>query len=273
MRSNLRPSARAIDGPSEVLPTPGGPTKQRIEPRRVGLQPAHGEELEDAVLDLLDVVVVVVEHLARVLEVEVVLGRRVPRQRGDPLEVRADDAVLGGLRRQRLEALELAVDLLADLLGQLDRGELLAQLVGLGGRLVELAELLLDRLELLAQHVLALALVELGLDLVLDLRADRDDLELAREDLDEPAQALGDVDLLQQRLLLLGLQAQRAGDEVAERARVVDVRDRELQLLGQVRDLPRRCARTSAWTLRIERGRARATPGRRRAARRSRPTR
>ena len=32
MRTKLRPSARAIDCPSEVLPTPGGPTKQRIGP-------------------------------------------------------------------------------------------------------------------------------------------------------------------------------------------------------------------------------------------------
>ncbi len=32
MRVNLRPSVRAIDWPSEVLPTPGGPTKQRIGP-------------------------------------------------------------------------------------------------------------------------------------------------------------------------------------------------------------------------------------------------
>jgi hypothetical protein len=31
MRSNLRPIAAAIERPSEVLPTPGGPTKQRIE--------------------------------------------------------------------------------------------------------------------------------------------------------------------------------------------------------------------------------------------------
>ena len=45
-------------------------------------------------------------------------------------------------------------------------------------------------------------------------------------------------DQLEQLLLLLGLQAQRRGDEVAERARVVDVRGRELQLLGQVRDEP-----------------------------------
>ena len=32
MRVNLRPSVRAIDFPSDVLPTPGGPTKQRIGP-------------------------------------------------------------------------------------------------------------------------------------------------------------------------------------------------------------------------------------------------
>ena len=83
-------------------------------------------------LTLLDVVVVLVEHLAGVREVEVVLGARAPRQRRDPLEVGADDAVLGRRRRQLLQPRELAVDLLADLLGQLDRVDLLAQLVDLG---------------------------------------------------------------------------------------------------------------------------------------------
>ena len=32
MRTNFRPVALAIDIPSEVLPTPGGPTKHRIDP-------------------------------------------------------------------------------------------------------------------------------------------------------------------------------------------------------------------------------------------------
>ena len=58
---------------------------------------------------------------------------------------------------QLLQARELAVGLLAHLLGQLSSAELLAQLVRLGLGLVRLAELLLDRLELLAQEVLALA--------------------------------------------------------------------------------------------------------------------
>src|SRR3954453_19202085 len=86
MRSNARPSERAIDLPSDVLPTPGGPAAGRLaqgrlaragradeahdRAARVRLELAHREELEDAVLDLLDVVVVGVEYLAGVVEVE-----------------------------------------------------------------------------------------------------------------------------------------------------------------------------------------------------------
>jgi len=34
MRTNLRPSVLAIEWPSDVFPTPGGPTKHRIGPER-----------------------------------------------------------------------------------------------------------------------------------------------------------------------------------------------------------------------------------------------
>jgi hypothetical protein len=37
MRSNFRPIAAAIERPSDVFPTPGGPTKQRIPERASGL--------------------------------------------------------------------------------------------------------------------------------------------------------------------------------------------------------------------------------------------
>ncbi len=157
--------------------------------------------------------------------------------------------MLGRLRRQPLEALQLALGLLARVLGQLGRLDLLAQLVGLGLLLVHLAELLLDRLELLAQEVLALALLHLGLDLRLDPRADRDQLELAREQLGQPPQPLGHVALLEQLLTLLGLDAQRAGDHVRQLRRVVDVGHRDLQLLRQVRHLLDDLANV-AWTLR-----------------------
>ena len=126
--------ARAIERPSEVLPTPGGPTKQRIGPLRVLPQLAHGQVLEDAVLDLLEVVVVLVEDAAGVRDVEVVLGRGRPRQVDEPLEVGAHDGVLGRLRRDDAQALELVLGGLARLLRQVGVVDLLAQLVELGAR-------------------------------------------------------------------------------------------------------------------------------------------
>ena len=236
MRVNFRPSVRAIDWPSEVLPTPGGPTKQRIGPTDVALQLRDGEVLDDPFLHLVEVEVVLVEDAPRLLEVEVVLGHLVPRQRDDPVQVRADDAVLGRRRGQLLQPGELALRCLADILGQLQLGELRAELVHLGLLLVALAELLLDRLQLLAQEVLALALLHLRLDLRLDLRAELDHLELAAEDRRDRPEALLDVCGLEQLLFLPRLQAHGRCDEVGEDGRVVDVRRRELQLLGQVRD-------------------------------------
>ena len=145
--------------------------------------------------------------------------------------------MLGGRLGELLEPRQLAVDLGADVLGQLERGELLAQLVDLRLGGILLAQLVLDRLHLLAQDPLALALLHLGVDLALDLRADGDDVELARQHLGQAAQAAGHVDLLEQPLALLAADPQRAGDQVAERGRVLEVGDRHLQLLGEVRDL------------------------------------
>jgi len=54
--------------------------------------------------------------------------------------------VLGRLGWQALEALQLALGLLESVLGQVGRLYLLAQLRGLGPLLVDISQLLLDRL-------------------------------------------------------------------------------------------------------------------------------
>ena len=84
----------------------------------LGLELLDGQELEDAVLDVFQVVVVLVEHLAAVRDVQVVGGEDRPGQRHDPVEVGADDAVLGGGRGQLRQPVELAAGLLVHLLGQ-----------------------------------------------------------------------------------------------------------------------------------------------------------
>ncbi len=220
--------------PERGLAHAGRADEAEDRPVQVALELAHGEVLEDAVLDLLEVVVVAVEDLARVLDVEVVLARGVPGQRDDPVEVGADDRVLGAGRLDLGQALELALGGLADLVGQLELVELLAQLADLGLLLVGLAELLLDRLELLAQEVLALRLVDLGAHVGLDLGAQLEHLELAREDARELAQPLLDVGLFEQLLLVFGLDAHRAGHQERESAGLLDVGGRHLELLGQV---------------------------------------
>ena len=106
------------------------------------------------------------------------------------------------------------------LLGEVRLLDLRAELRDLGLLLVALAELLLDRLQLLAEEVLALGVLHLRLDLRLDLRAELEHLELAVEDDRQLAQARLDVGLLEELLLLVRLQAHRRRDEVGERARV-----------------------------------------------------
>src|SRR5262249_13227614 len=160
-----------------------------------------------------------------------------PGQIDEPLQVGPDDAVLGGHRGQLLQTAELPLGGLLRLLGQPGLLDPLAQLVDLDLLLVALPELLLDRLQLLAPEVLALPLVALGLARGLDLRYPPYYLELAGEDLREAPQPLADVDLLQQLLLLLDRDPQRAGDQAGEGRGVLEVGHSELQLLGQVRDL------------------------------------
>ena len=175
---------------------------------------------------------VALQHLGGAREVELLLAALSPRQLGDRLEVGADDLPLHRLARRALEARQLAVDLLARGLGQRQRGELLAQRVGVV-RLVALAELLLDRLELLAQVELPLPAAELLLDLRLDLLLGVDDGELALDEQQHAPQALLDRQRLEQRLPLGERHVQVGGDGVGELAGVVDLGEEAMDHLAR----------------------------------------
>ena len=137
---------------------------------------------------------VLVEHAAGVRDVEVVLGRRRPRQVDDPLEVGAHDAVLGRLDRNDAQPLELLLGGLARHLGRVGVLELLSQLVDLALARIAFAELLLDRPHLLAQVEVALVLRQLVLHLRLDLLPQLEQLDLAVEDAGQALEALAHVD-------------------------------------------------------------------------------
>ena len=148
--------ARAIDWPSDVLPTPGGPDEAEDRPLHVALELPHREVLDDALLDLVEVVVVLVEDAARFDGIEAVLGRLRPRHVQHPVDVGADHLVLGRGLRHALEAVHLARHgRSATASGR--RASAMRVRTSSSSCPSRLAELLLDGLELLAQVVPAAA--------------------------------------------------------------------------------------------------------------------
>jgi len=159
--------------PTTSLPTPGGPTSARIRTRAttalgaeaaLAPQHAHGEELEDAVLHVVEAFVVGVEDAPRVRHVRALLRVLAPGQLDDGVEPVAHPRLLGVLLTHALEPVELLFDREPDGIGELLVRELGAVLAG--GVVVTLAQLLADLLELAAQQQLALLLVRSSATLV-----------------------------------------------------------------------------------------------------------
>ncbi len=209
---------------------------------------AHGQKLEDAVLDVLEAVVVLVQDARGLGHVELLVGALVPRQLRDRLEIRADHLRFHGLAADPGEPLPFAVYFLARVLGKVERVELGAQLLQpVVGRPFALAELLLDRLHLLAQVHLALAAADLFLDLGLDVLLRRQDVHLALHVHEHAAQAVLDRKRLEQDLLLGDRDVEVPGDEVGQAAGLVHLGEDlvhrlfgEAQLLAELgRALPR----------------------------------
>ncbi len=146
-----------------------------------------------------------------------------PRDGDHPLEVVADHLRLAVALAHALQAAELALDLLAHLLGHVGLVDLRAQLVG-DGRVV-LAQLAPDRLHLLAQDVLALLLGGALLDVVADALAHLQLGEALALELERELEALGDVERLQQADLLLERQVGRVAGGVGQRAGLDDRAD------------------------------------------------
>ena len=184
----------------------------------------HGEILDDALLDLLEAIVVGIEDLLGEREVLLDLRLLVPRDREQPVEIVAHD---GGFRRHRRhlpQLLELVLRLLARFLGELGALDLLFEL----GELVFavfVAELLLDRLHLLVEIVLALRLLHLTLDAGADALLDLQHGDLALHQAEHLLQALGDARRLQDQLLVGNLDREMRGDRVGELGVVVDLLD------------------------------------------------
>src|SRR5262245_7219777 len=132
----------------------------------------HREVLDDAILDLLKAVMVLVEDDLRFIEVALDFVLDAPRDRQQPVEVVAHDRGLGRHRAHLAKLLQFAECLLLGFLGKLGLLNLLLDLGEVVAAFLAVAKLLLDRLHLLVQVVLALRLLHLTLDAAPDLLLD-----------------------------------------------------------------------------------------------------
>ncbi len=216
----------AVHRPRDRLGERGLADARRSDEREDGRlrlldQRAHREELEDALLDLVQAVVVLVEDHLGALEVAALLGLLVPRHRDQPVEIVARDRCLRRHRWHRLEPLELLDGLLLDVLRHPRLLDLLLELFDLVALLVLAAQLLLDRLHLLVEVVLLLCLLHLLFHARLDAAIDLEFVHLGFEDADDAAEALERRDDLEQVLLFVHTDEQVRGDGIGELARIV----------------------------------------------------
>ena len=216
---NSRPVAFATDLPRRGLADARRPDEAEDRPLQLVRARLHRQELDDPVLDLLQPVVVVVEHLLGEAEILLDLRLLAPGDRQHPLEVVAHHRRLGRHRAHRAELLQLADRLLPRLLGELGLVDALLELGGVVLAFALAAQLALDRLHLLVQVVLALGPLHLGLDAALDLLLDLQHGHLALHQAVDRLQPLADVGLLEKLLLLLELGAEMPGDGVGELGR------------------------------------------------------
>ena len=138
----------------------------------------HREVLDDALLDLVEAVVLGIEDLLRFVEVLLDLALDAPRDREQPVEIVAHDGRLGRHRAHLLELLQLGERLVLGFLRELGVLDLLLELGDIVAFL-GVAELLLNGLHLLIQIVLALRLLHLALDARADLALDLEHGDLA----------------------------------------------------------------------------------------------
>mmetsp|Transcript_13945 Transcript_13945/g.40701 ORF Transcript_13945/g.40701 Transcript_13945/m.40701 type:complete len:555 (+) Transcript_13945:632-2296(+) len=205
----------------------------------LALEEGHGHVLEDALLDVVEAAVVLVEDPLRLIDVRALLRGHAPGQRRHPLQVGPADVELG---RRLLEAFhpgQLLPDGVARLLGQaLELGGCLLQR-GDDGLLVVLVEveLLPELLELLGEEELPHLLRVLVLDARLELGLQPRALDVGLGQRQRPAQPRVGRSVREHGLQLVAGRQREAGHEVGQHQRVVHVAVLEQPLeLGLVRE-------------------------------------
>ena len=190
-------------------------------PIELGRELLDGHKFQNAVLDLAQTVVVLVENLRGLLNVQPVSGAPAPGQLKAGFDIIADHGRFGRTERHPRQLGVLLVQPFGHLGGQFrffdPRIILVALLVA---RFVDV-QLALDGLELLAEIDFALAALEVVADLGLNRAFQFDEVDLTAENAEQRLQPFFAVQNLNHLLPVLELDEERAAQTVGQQAGVV----------------------------------------------------
>ncbi len=187
---------------------------------RLVSQLAHRQELQDALLDIVQAVVVIVQDGAGADDVQNFLVALAPRHVGEPVDVIAHDGAFGTAAGGALQSGQFLEGFFLDLAGHARHFNFLAQGLDLGRPVFAAAEFLADGLHLLAQIVLALVGVHLLFDAPGHFLVHIEALEVAAQVLQHQGQALLNAAGVQHRLFFLDGPGSVVGDLVGQRSGV-----------------------------------------------------
>jgi len=177
--------------------------------------------------------VVPLEDLLGPLDVQLVVGTLQPGQIKQPVDVGLADGVFAGARRHAGQTSHFLLGHFLDVLGKIRFRQTLVQILDLHRCVVGVPQFPLDRLELLAQVILALILVDGLADLGLQLLPQLDDLQLANHDLGQGLQTLQWGVGLENRLFLMDIDVEVGGYEISQPTRIIDIHNDDLEFVGQ----------------------------------------
>ena len=190
----------------------------------------HGEVLKNAFLDLLEAVVIFLEHCLRFLQALEDLAALLPGHLDQPVDVVAYDGGFGRHRRHEFKFVELRGGLGLDLFGHAGFLNLDLKIGKLVRYVVHFAELFLNGLHLLIQVILALAPFHLLLDATANAPFDLQYVDFAINNAENVLQPGFDVLHFENFLLLRELKRHMRGDGIGQAARFVDTAERRQHL-------------------------------------------
>ena len=194
------------------------------------LELEHRQIFDNALLDLLQPVMILRQHLPRALQIQIVGRLLAPRQVENPLDIRPGHADFRCAGRHPGQALQLLVHALTCFVVQRRILGAFAKLLHI--RRVGIAQFGLDGLHMLAQIIILLIFVNLFLDALLHLLFHAGQFNFAAQNGAEAFQTALNIEFFQNLLAILQLRQDICGNQVSNLLGVIHIPDGRNRLLA-----------------------------------------